>query len=382
MHRLPVASSMGLHVLAVLMSLLHWVLCGLAVFLCVATALPWSSHPAWWIRIWEFPRLQLALLSLAGSLAVATSAWAMPWAWWLQLVFLCTLLYQTWWIWPYTTLHRREVLDVPAHDAGPRLRVMACNVLTPNRNAAALRALVQEHQPDVWVTLESDAWWQAQLQVLEADYPYRIACPLDNLYGMHVYSRLPLSHTSVAYLVEPDVPSIHASVHVNDELVVRMHFLHPAPPSPTENAESTERDVELLMVAQSLQNEKGPVIVTGDLNDVAWSPSTRMFRKISRLLDPRVGRGMFNSFHAHYFFARWPLDHFFHSDHFRVSHVARLPSMGSDHFPVLLELCYHPTNAAIQEGLEVTAQDRAATHEKLQEEGASAQRVPRPVSRG
>lgn len=364
------------------MTWIQWLLSALAVFLLVVTVLPWASHPVWWVRIWDFPRLQLAVLSLLGSAATAATVLSEDWQWWLQLVFLCTLIYQAWWIAPYTPWYRKEVMDAQAGTSDPRLRVMACNVLTPNRNAAALIALVRQHQPDVWVTLESDHWWQEQLRPLEADYPYRVACPLDNLYGMHVYSRLPLSDTTTAYLVEDDVPSIHASVHVSEDLIVRMHFLHPAPPSPTENEESTQRDVELLMVAKSLHHEKGPVIVTGDLNDVAWSPTTRMFRKISRLLDPRVGRGMYNSFHAKYFFARWPLDHFFHSDHFQVVHVARLGAMGSDHFPVLLELQYHPTNAAQQEGLDVDAQDHAVTADKLQEEGASARDVPTPQSKG
>ena len=364
------------------MHFLHWALIILAIFLVVVTVLPWLKHPAWWVRIWDFPRLQLAILSVVGGILTATSALAGHWQWWLQAIFLGTLVYQAWWILPYTPFFKREVMTAQSGTNDPRLRVMACNVLTTNRNAPALIDLVRQHQPDVWVTLESDAWWQQQLQVLEPDYPYRIACPLDNLYGMHVYARLPLSHTSINYLVEHDVPSIHASVHVNDDFVVRMHFLHPAPPSPTENEASTERDVELLMVAKSLEKDTGPVIVTGDLNDVAWSPTTRMFRKISRLLDPRVGRGMFNSFHAQYFFARWPLDHFFHSDHFQVVHVARLPSVGSDHFPVLLELQYHPTNAALQEGLEVEEEDRIETNEKLQEEGAHASAVPQPINRG
>lgn len=364
------------------MTVLHVALSVLAVFLLVVTILPWFKHPVWWIRVWDFPRLQLALLSLGGSMATAASALAGHWEWWLQLVFLLTLLYQSWWILPYTPLFKREVMTAAPGMDDPHLRIMACNVLTPNRNAPALIALVRQYQPDVWVTLETDAWWQQQLQPLEADYPYRIACPLDNLYGMHVYSRLPLSETHISYLVEDEVPSMHASVHVNEDLVVRMHFLHPAPPSPTENAASTERDVELLMVAQSLKNHTGPVVVTGDLNDVAWSPTTRMFRKISRLLDPRVGRGMFNSFHASYPFARWPLDHFFHSDHFQVAHIERLPCVGSDHFPVFLELQYHPANAALQEGLEVDTEDQAEARQKLKEEGASARQVPTPTSRG
>lgn len=360
-----------------------WLLLILAVFLISVTLLPLLKHPAWWVRIWDFPRLQLALLSLFGLLA--SLCW-LPFhtpSYLLMSGFAATLLYQTWWILPYTPLWKKEAHDAVTEQGNrPHLKIMACNVLTPNRQAHKLLALIDQYQPDVLVLLETDAWWQQQLQPIEAIYTQRVSVPLDNLYGMHLYSRLPLSHTEVSYLVEHDVPSIHASVHVNQSLIVRMHFLHPAPPSPIENEESTERDVELLMVAKSLEDENTPVIVTGDLNDVAWSPTTRLFRKISRLLDPRVGRGMFNSFHAQHLFARWPLDHFFHSDHFQVVRIERLPSMGSDHFPVFLELQYHPENDIIQEGLQAAAEDQQEADEKLAEEGANPDDVPEPVAKG
>jgi endonuclease/exonuclease/phosphatase (EEP) superfamily protein YafD len=133
--------------------------------------------------------------------------------------------------------------------------------------------------------------------------------------------------------------------------VVQAHFLHPAPPSPTENDASTERDAELSTVARRVADASAPVIVTGDLNDVAWSRTTRRFRKLSHLLDPRVGRGMFNTFHAGHWFLRWPLDHIFHSDHFTLRSIRRLPSIGSDHFPLLTELILTPDRESEQQAL-------------------------------
>ncbi len=206
-------------------------------------------------------------------------------------------------------------------------------------------------------------------------------CPLDNLYGMHVWSRLPLENGETCFLVEDDVPSMHARVRLNEQLAIRMHFLHPAPPSPTENEESTERDTELLLVAKSVQDDEPdtPIIVTGDLNDVAWSANTRLFRKVSGLLDPRVGRCMVNSFHAQHWFLRWPLDHLFHSHHFQLVRIQRLPAFGSDHFPVMVELQYDP--APEQQSLQPDAADEREAQRKIDEKQVKETDVPEPEKR-
>lgn len=82
--------------------------------------------------------------------------------------------------------------------------------------------------------------------------------------------------------------------------------------------------------------------MVGDLNDVSWSYTTRLFQKISGLLDPRIGRGIYSTFHARYPLFRYPLDHAFHSAHFKLLDLKVLPYVGSDHFPVYLELQYEP----------------------------------------
>ena len=351
----------------------------LVAFILVATLLPLSKHTEWWVRDLDFPRLQIAILALlvlvvepflldmserASDVLVAITA--------------CCLLYQAWWIVPYLRVYPNEVKSAVSSDRTERIRILTANVLTPNRNTDGLIALIREHRPHVFVTLETDAWWQERLDVLEDDYRYSMKCPLDNLYGMHVYSRLPLEDGAIQFLVEDDIPSMHALVVLPSGRKVRIHFLHPAPPSPTEHDESTERDAELLVVAKSVAGLDTPVIVAGDLNDVAWSRTTRLFRKISGLLDPRVGRGMFNTFHADYWFLRWPLDHLFHSRHFTLSFIRRLPSFGSDHFPVLVELVYDRVRGAEQEGLTADQEDQALAAEKIAAEPVTVDDVHEP----
>lgn len=326
----------------------------------MATLLPLIRHPHWFIRGMDFPRVQLtsvALILLLTQFMLLDLNHAHNWAL-ISVTFACSL-WQLWWILPYTPIWPFEVQSTSKPDPKRKLSVLTANVFTPNKQADALLKLVRQHQPDILVTLESDMWWQQQLDSLEAEMPYSLKCPLDNLYGMHLYSRLPLEEREIAYLVEQGVPSMHVLVRLRTGDTVRMHFLHPAPPSPTENTESTERDAELMIVARDMIKRDQPTVVTGDLNDVAWSSTTRLFRKLSSLLDPRVGRGMYNTFHAEYPLLRWPLDHLFHSEHFTVNTIQCLPYFGSDHFALVTELYYTPRQGGGQEGLTADAGDKA-----------------------
>ena len=349
------------------------------VFIATLALLPLWRHEAWWVRSLDFPRLQLFVISLLLlSMELSFLDLSGPLTWGLIAVSLLCCAYHGWRILPYTRLFPEEVKSAVNADNQRLIKILTANVLTPNRNAKGLMELVYENSPDILVTLETDAWWQTKLDALEPDYPYTIKCPLDNLYGMHVYSKLQLTDSRIDYLVEPDVPSMHTLVSLASGQKVRVHFLHPAPPSPTENEQSSERDAELEIVARSVAETDSPAIVTGDLNDVAWSETTRLFRKVSGLLDPRVGRGMFNTFHANYWFIRWPLDHLFHSNHFSLSYVRRLRGFGSDHFPLLTELLLETGNKLEQNGLEASVYDLAWAKEKGDRQGVSKNDVPQP----
>jgi endonuclease/exonuclease/phosphatase (EEP) superfamily protein YafD len=349
------------------------------VILMAMTLLPLWRCDAWWVRSLDFPRLQLAAISvLVGALALLLLDPKRLPNLLLVLAAGCCFVYQVRWILPYTRLFAVEVAPTVNPNRPGTIRILTANVLTSNRHAAALIELVHEYAPDILVTMESDAWWQKQLDILEAQYPHTIKCPLDNLYGMHLYSKLELTDSHIEYLVESDVPSIHTLAALPCGENIRFHFLHPAPPSPTEKESSSERDAELVIVARSVAQTDEPVIVTGDLNDVAWSETTRLFRKISGLLDPRVGRGMFNTFHADYWFMRWPLDHLFHSGHFTLSRICRLGGFGSDHFALFTELVLDQEKDRKRHHLEVNEGDRQWAGEKAAEQSVSSDDVPDP----
>ncbi len=345
---------------------LHWLVAIVAVFAVLWTLLPLLRHDAWWIRGFEFPRVQVTVLTVVILLAyLAVAGWRDIEDWVLVALLAVCILFQLARIAPYTAVWPKQLKPASNTDTQRTLSVLVTNVLTPNRESAALLRMIQSLKPDIVLAVETDKWWESQLDVLDSDYPHSVKHPLDNLYGMHLYSRLELFEPKILFLVEDDVPSIHVDVVMRSGHRVRLHCIHPAPPSPTENETSAERDAELLVVAKEVAETDGSVLVMGDLNDVAWSASTRLFQKISGLLDPRIGRGMYSTFHASYPFLRWPLDHVFCSGDFSVVSVARLGHIGSDHFPIHVLLHHEPRAEIDHTELEADPDDQELAEQKI-----------------
>jgi endonuclease/exonuclease/phosphatase (EEP) superfamily protein YafD len=234
-------------------------------------------------------------------------------------------------------------------DPDNRIVVMMTNVLEENREYDRLLRRVEAEDPDVVIAVEVDHRWMAAIEPLAKKYAYSVRRPIDNTYGMVLFSRYELVDPRVEFLVQDDIPSIHTRLRLPSGVEVTLHALHPRPPEPIHDQESAPRDAELVLVGRRVAEEEGPIIVAGDLNDVAWSETSELFVRLSGLLDPRVGRGFYHTFHARYPFLRYPLDHCFHSKHFRLVSFKRLAAFGSDHFPVGIQLSYEPDAATTQE---------------------------------
>ena len=345
----------------------------------------WSLIPRdeWWIRSADFPRLQILVLGfIAFVLFLLVDH---PWTAFNQLLFvglIAALAYQLKMVLPYTFVWKKQVKQVKQDQLDPdrQISLIVSNVLTTNTKYHLLIEQIQTHQPDLVLTLETDDAWQDALAVIEPDYPYRVPVPLDNLYGMHLYSKLELSETEVKFILSDEIPSIHTKVLLRSGQPVQLYCLHPKPPSPTEAKDSTLRDAELLIVGDQIKDLDESCIVMGDLNDVAWSRTTRLFQRISGLLDPRVGRRYVNTFHADYPLLRWSLDHVFHSTDFALVHMERLKHVGSDHFPVYLVLQTGRVFEHHQEELEETDQDDQEAKEAIQEGIEKAEKEEKKVT--
>ncbi|MEW5743900.1 MAG: endonuclease/exonuclease/phosphatase family protein [Nitrospirota bacterium] len=339
----------------------------LAALLIAATLLPLIRKEAWWIRIFDFPRVQIAV---AGGMVIILWLMLFPGRGTAETALLLLLgiavLYQSYRMYPYTPFAGAQVVQSSRSDPEEALSLVVSNVLMTNRRAADYIALIRAADPDLVLAAEPDRRWEEELRPLEGDYPYTVKYPLDNTYGMLLYSRLELRNPAVRFLVEPDIPSIHTLVKLPSGALVELHFLHPKPPHPVRSKDTVKRDAELLLMAREVRKSARPVIVAGDLNDVAWSSTTTLFQRVSSLLDPRIGRGFYNTYNAKYPVFRYPLDHVFHSSHFRLIGLRRLGFFGSDHFPIFIALSYEPEGSPEQKAPPPTGESIKQARKKIE----------------
>ena len=316
----------------------------LGLWVVSGTVLSLSRHPHWYVRGWDFPRPVIVALAALAGVPYAAFFWSAAWHDYafLGALALC-VLWQVYNILPYTALAPRQVKPASRPTRETSVRLVTSNVLIENDRYERWLEVVRAARPDLILALEVDEKWERVLRVLEREYPHVIREPLANAYGMALFSRLPLRDGRIEYMVEPGIPSVHVEVALPGGTWFVLHGVHPRPPEPKNDQDSAPRDAELQILARRIADAGDrPVVVAGDLNDVAWSYTTQLFLRESRMLDPRLGRGFYNTFSANSRVFRFPLDHVFHSAHFKLVELRRLGHVGSDHFPMLIELSYEP----------------------------------------
>jgi endonuclease/exonuclease/phosphatase (EEP) superfamily protein YafD len=329
-----------------------------SAFLLIAVVLPLVHSSFWIFRVFEYPRFQkLTLISIVFTAWLFTRPWNNTVHLVIVSVLFLAIIYLLYKIIPYTPLSKLEMKASPKNQEGCTVKFFSANVLQDNTNYKGYIALINKVDPDVIFLLETDEGWDKGLQPLREKYPYEIKKVLNNTYGMILYSRLHIIKSNIHFLADKEVPSFHLLLQLPNKDVIQFWGLHPKPPLPNESLRSDAKDKELMKVAFKVRNTKLPVIVMGDLNDVAWSHTTELFRKTSELLDPRRGRGFYSTFNAKHWFMRFPLDYIFASTHFSLVNMKRLPPTGSDHFPIITELHYSQVDKSKQEKPEADAEE-------------------------
>lgn len=250
-----------------------------------------------------------------------------------------------WWqgreIIPYFKFYKPTVQGCASSKHEYNLKVLVSNVLIENRAYDKVADMIVSEQAELVTLLETDQTWVTELKarLANAPYPYEIILPREDGYGIIILSQFPIENKKVLRVYN-ETPAVHFTLK-NDGIETEIFVLHPMPPVFPEAQTAEPKDEEFKYVGEYIRHlpEDRRIIILGDMNDVAWSKTTKSFLKRSGLFDPRVGRGIMPTFPAWAPIMGFPLDHIFVSKHYRIHELKRMHHVGSDHFPIMVKLC-------------------------------------------
>jgi endonuclease/exonuclease/phosphatase (EEP) superfamily protein YafD len=297
--------------------------------LAVATAAGFLDRLSWVFEPATVFRLQYAaLLAAAGVLALAL------WQPYLVVAAVALAAVNIAAVAPWQHAPRAA-----ASSTGPTLRVVAFNVESANHRYDQLAPLIARLHPDVLGLVElTPGWARAAKRASSRVRPRRFVVQR-GAYGMGLLSATPPTALSarrfptdgpvvlIARFRIRGLPVTFVLVHVHTPFAGSVH----------------ERELRALAAARP---SFGPrLIVCGDFNTVSWSAQFRDFSRSAGLTD--VFRGAWHG----YSWPSWspllavPLDHCLISNGLAVRDRHFGPSMGSDHFPLVVDVAIAGTPA-------------------------------------
>jgi endonuclease/exonuclease/phosphatase (EEP) superfamily protein YafD len=217
------------------------------------------------------------------------------------------------------------------------LRIVSFNVLASNRRFAEVVDFIRGSEADVVVLHEVTSRWEQEIEEAAAtfdDWPYEIteARARGDLFGSLVLVEAGAVVESFGFaLTDP------RAIEILLPDGVALLAIHPLSPSSEFRAQQNDR--QLLFAANWAAGQHGPAIVVGDFNATPWSYPFRRLVSSTELSNSARGFGLDLSYPADgHPLIRVPIDHLLFSDGLAVVDRRLGPAMGSDHFPLTVDL--------------------------------------------
>lgn len=217
------------------------------------------------------------------------------------------------------------------------VRLMVYNIYYQNNDLAAVVAEVAAHEPDVVFLMEYSFAIQAQIEAEFADYPYRLIEPSRMTSGVALFSRVPLTASTVYRFDDTRIPIIEVTFDVAGQVVTLVGG-HPWPPI---DRWANLHALQVADVQRVAEQVAGPLIVAGDFNAAPWSFALRQLQKATGVQDTRRGLGGLTTWFGPPP-VRLSLDHVFASDELAVQSYAYGQPGGSDHLPIIVDFLVVP----------------------------------------
>jgi endonuclease/exonuclease/phosphatase (EEP) superfamily protein YafD len=226
-----------------------------------------------------------------------------------------------------------------ASSADPMLRIVAFNIKSGNHRYDQLAPLIARLRPDVLGLVELTPGWARAAESASSRVRPRRFVVQRGAYGIGLLSATPPTVLSARRFPADGPAVLIARFEIRDRPVtfVLVHVHTPFAGS------VHERELRALAAARPSLGSR--LIVCGDFNTVSWAAQFQDFSRSARLTD--VFRGAWHE----YSWPSWsrllgvPLDHCLISSGLAVRGRHFGPSIGSDHFPLVVDVAILGTPA-------------------------------------
>jgi endonuclease/exonuclease/phosphatase (EEP) superfamily protein YafD len=288
----------------------------------LATLVAFLGRFWWFFDLFSHFRVQyLAGLALTGAVLLALGRWKPALA--AGLLACINLAY-------VAPLYLGAPPRAPGDDPG--LRAVVFNV--GRAHPDSVRPFLRSVDADIVVLLEIDRGWVGALEELAKTNPHVCTRVRQDSFGIGLYSRLPLTEARIAEIGRADVPSVLAMART-EAGPLRIIGTHPVPPIGARL--SRRRNRQLRQLAGHVPPDMSTILL-GDLNNTPWNHHFRALLRRSGLQDSARGFGVQPTWPTAHFLLRVPIDHCLHSPDLRVLRRRVGPDLGSDHYPVIVDL--------------------------------------------
>ena len=302
-----------------------------AVLIAVISLASFAGAWVWWLDVLANFRAQYVVVLAVLALIIVSSRWRRT-----GVAILAVALVNAFFVAPLFFGSPGEPVA-----GAPEVRMMSFNLLSTNEHYNEVIEYIEANAPDIVLLHEASRPWEVAMESSGLDYQI-VRGRSDNLiFGTLVLAAQSVDAASFGF-AEGDGRAI-ALTYQPEGWPVPVKVLSSHPVAPTTGERAALRDAQLGFAAEWAGQQDGAYLVVGDLNASPWSSPFRSLASDGGLRNSQIGFGLQPTFSANTIFPlRVPIDHLLHSDDLRVRDRRLGPPMGSDHFPLLVDLQYAP----------------------------------------
>lgn len=226
------------------------------------------------------------------------------------------------------------------HSGKSDIKVLYANLWVENQDLQKLSDLIEDRDPDILCLLEFTPEFEKSLD-LERRYSYsRVYNAKADVFSYGFYSKFPIVGDAVVDLggdaaVLP--PVFIGDLQHPSGKIIKFGLIHAYPP----HAFAMDDNRLLLRrFATKFRHVEQDLIVVGDINATPFSKFYQTLADGANLKNAMEGEGYYRTWSARSSLFRIPIDHVFYRGDFVKNSFEVLPGIGSDHFPLMVELSF------------------------------------------